>query len=207
MKQHPPQNSDDELTRALACGDRSAFDQMVQRFCKPLTAFALAKTGAVHDAEDIVQETFFRAYQNMDSFDNVYSLKKWLFTVAYRLIISEHRKKKPQLLTELAAEQLAATESKTPEVDWIWQAARALGPEAYTALWLRYKQQMQIKEIAEVTKKTAISVRVLLHRTRKHLFKQLTDKETKMNAPRTRTVELSYRKGQHNVLSYHTMAD
>ncbi|MBC8379091.1 MAG: sigma-70 family RNA polymerase sigma factor [Planctomycetes bacterium] len=182
MEQQTQKTSDDELTRALACGDPAALDQMVRRFCKPLTTFAFGKTGDIQGAEDIVQETFFRAYQNIDLFDNVYTLKKWLFTVAYRLIISEFRKKRPRPLSDNAAAQLEAAEPKQAEVEWIWQAARKLGPEAYMALWLRYKQEMKIKEIAEVTKKTASSVRALLHRTRKHLTRQLADKE-KTNEP------------------------
>ena len=47
--------------------------------------------------------------------------------------------------------------------------------DAFTALWLRYKQSMSISEIAQVMKKTKTAVRVLLHRSRIRLAKQIAD--------------------------------
>lgn len=169
--------SDVELARAAACGSdgRVAFDEIVQRYCRPLTKFAACKTGTIQDAEDIVQGTFLRAYQNINSYDSQYSLKNWLFTIAYRLIVSGYRKKKPQRLSDEAAVQLAADEPNSQENQWVWDAARAMGIEAFTALWLRYKQDMTTSEIAHVMKKTKIMVRVLLHRSRIRLAKQIVD--------------------------------
>ena len=58
-------------------------------------------------------------------------------------------------------------------MDWIWQAASKMSPEAYTILWFRYKQDMQIDEIARVMKKTKVGVRVKLHRARRQLAAQI----------------------------------
>jgi len=167
------QMTDKELARAAACGDRVVFDEIVRRYCRPLTIFAAAKTGTVQDAEDIVQETFLRAFKNINSFNSVYSLKSWLFTIAYRLIVSNYRKRKPQRLSAEAADQLIAVEPDSQQSQWVWQTARELGTDAFTALWLRYKQEMNTSEIAAVMKKTKIMVRVLLHRSRKQLAKKI----------------------------------
>ncbi|MBN2374833.1 MAG: sigma-70 family RNA polymerase sigma factor [Sedimentisphaerales bacterium] len=169
------QMTDKELARTAACGDRVVFDEIVRRYCQPLTVFAAAKTDTVQDAEDIVQETFLRALQNINSFNSLYSLKSWLFTIAYRLIVSNYRKRKPQRLSAETAAQLATDESGTQQSQWIWQTARELGTEAFTALWLRYKQEMNTSEIAAVMKKTKIMVRVLLHRSRKQLAKKIAE--------------------------------
>jgi len=169
--------TDKELASTAACGSdgRAAFDEIVRRYCRPLTMFVVSKTGTIQDAEDTVQETFLRAYRNIDSFDREYSLKNWLFTIAYRLIVSDYRKKRPQRLSDEAAAQLAADEPDSQENQWVWEAAREMGMEAFTALWLRYKQDMTTSEIAQVMKKTKIMVRVLLHRSRKRLAKQIAD--------------------------------
>ena len=169
------QTTDEELARTVACGGRAAFEEIVQRHCRSLTVFAVSKTGTLQDAEDIVQETFLRAYQNINSFNSRYSLQNWLFTIAYRLIVSEYRKKRPQRLSDEAAAQLAADASDSQENQWLWQLARELGTEAFNALWLRYKQDMTTSEIAQVMKKTKIMVRVLLHRSRKRLAKKIAD--------------------------------
>ena len=169
------QMTDKELAQAAARSGLGAFDEIVQRYCQQLTTFALAKTANMEDAEDIVQETFLRAYQNIKSFDSKYALKNWLFTIAYRLIVSGYRKKRPQRLSDQAAAQLAVDQPDPQENQWIWEAAGKMGVDAFTALWLRYNQDMTISEIANVMKKTEITVRVLLHRSRKRLAKQIAD--------------------------------
>jgi len=168
--------TDKELAQATACGGRGAFDEIVQRYCQQLTMFAVAKTANLEDAEDIVQETFLKAYQNIKSFDSKYSLKNWLLTITYRLIVSGYRKKRPQRLSDEAVVQLAVDEPNPQKNQWIWGAAGKMGVEAFTALWLRYKQDMSISEIAKVMKKTEIGVRVLLHRSRVRLAKQIADR-------------------------------
>ena len=70
--------------------------------------------------------------------------------------------------------QLTADKPNSQNNQWVWQAAGMLGPEAFTVLWLYYKQEMTTSEIADVMEKTKIMVRVLLHRARKRLAKQIT---------------------------------
>jgi RNA polymerase sigma-70 factor (ECF subfamily) len=168
------QQSDKELVRSACGGDRAAFDALVGRYCKPLTEFAAYRTGTVQDAEDIVQETFLRAYLNLKSYKPEYSLKNWLFTIAYRLIVSQYRKKKPLPLNEQFAATLAAEPEKTEsQGHWLWKLVGKLNPEDHDILWLRYKQDMGVDEIAGVIGKTKIAVRVQLHRARKRLAKQV----------------------------------
>ena len=167
------QKCDEELVRAVVGGQRHAFDEIVLRYCQPLTLFAVAKTRTLQDAEDIVQETFLRAYKFIHTFKSKYSLKNWLFTIAYRLVVSEHRKKRPQPLSDKAAVQLEAAEPNPQKNQWLWDAAQKMGAEAFTALWLRYKEDMTISEIAQVMKKTKVSIRVLLHRSRMRLAKKI----------------------------------
>ncbi|MHC4152872.1 MAG: RNA polymerase sigma factor [Planctomycetota bacterium] len=167
--------TDTQLARSVDCGDQAAFDEIVRRYCRPLTLFAVGRIGSVHDAEDIIQETFLRAYQNMDSFNTLYSLKNWLFTIAYRLIVSDYRKKRPKLLSDEAVAQLPAKQPGLQENQWLWQVTQKLGPQAFTALWLRYKQQMSTSEIAQIMNKTKIMVRVLLHRSRIRLAEHIAN--------------------------------
>jgi RNA polymerase sigma-70 factor (ECF subfamily) len=173
MSESGTKKTDSELARAAAEGGRAEFEEIVRRYCTPLTRFAIGRTGTVQDAEDIVQETFLRAYQNLGSFDGSYSLRNWLFTIAYRLIVSDFRKKRPKRLSSQAATWLEADRVDPQQNQWIWQAAGKLGGEAFTALWLRYKQGMKIREIADVMKRTKTGVRVLLHRARKRLARDI----------------------------------
>lgn len=170
-----PKMTDKELARATISGGRAEFEQIIQRYSNPLTMFALTRTGNFQDAEDIVQETFLQAYKNIDLFDNSYSLKNWLFTIAYRQIVSGYRKKKPEQLPEDAPNYLESEKKSNVQNKWIWRAAGQLGADSFTALWLRYKQEMTTEEISHIMNKTKIMVRVLLHRARKRLAKQIEE--------------------------------
>lgn len=144
------------------------------RYSRPLSEFAAVKTNTIQDAEDIVQETFLRAYLNLNVFDAKYSLKNWLFTIAYRLIISGYRKKQvPTVDNGALLSVIDNTEEATASMDWLWDATLEMGEPIHTVLWLRYKQDMDISQIAQVMNKTKIGVRVLLHRARRRLAERI----------------------------------
>lgn len=173
--------TDEMLARSAAEGDRAAFNEIVCRYGRPLTEFAVSKASTYEDAEDAVQETFLRVYRHLDSYNSMYSLKNWLFTITYRCLISVYRKKKPVRLSEETAESIDALDGhKTDsEHEWLWESAREMKPEMHSCLWLRYKQDMPISDIANVMNKSENSIRVLLHRARKQLAEKITDSPVK----------------------------
>lgn len=165
--------TDSELARRAAEGDRAAFEAVVRRYSRPLAEFAAGKTNTVQDVEDVVQETFLRAYANIGTFDVRYSLKNWLFTIAYRLIISGYRKKQPKACDGRAFAAMEEKNGDRVEIDWLWELAEQMGQDVHSALWLRYKQDLEIADIARVMNKTQIGVRVLLHRARRRLAERV----------------------------------
>lgn len=166
--------TDETLARRTAAGDRTAFDAIVRRYCRPLVQFVAGRTGSLQDAEDIVQDTFLRAYQRIGSFDNRYAFKSWLFTIAYRLSISAYRRKRPAVVEHETLCRLSDTREKTaPDGEEIWAVVREMKPDDYTVLWLRYKQEMDMGQIAKVMRKTKTGVRVHLHRARNRLAEKI----------------------------------
>ena len=167
MEQCVSHITDESLARSAVQGDGRAFDEVVRRYCKPLADFAASRTATFQDAEDIAQETFLRAWRHLSSYDEAYPLRSWLFTIAYRLIVTGYRKKKPvRLSTEVAERLEAQSPSRGSEHEWLWQTAANLPADDYSILWLRYKQEMTIPDIARIVNKTKITVRVRLHRAR-----------------------------------------
>lgn len=173
------QLSDEELARTVAGDDsragsvHDAFEEIVDRYCRILTQFAMSRTNCLQDAEDIVQETFLKAFRSIDSFDCKYTLRNWLLTIAYRLIVSSHRKKKPESLSDESENNLPAEQNDLEDNQWLWQQAKRLGGDCFTVLWLRYKHDMSISEISQIMNKSKIMVRVLLHRSRNRLAKSI----------------------------------
>ena len=76
-----------------------------------------------------------RAYRNLSSYNTKYSLKNWLFTIAYRLIISAYRKKSPVRLSEHAAEYIEARNTASEsENEELWQAVQKMATDDQTVL-------------------------------------------------------------------------
>ncbi|MGE4285659.1 MAG: RNA polymerase sigma factor [Phycisphaerae bacterium] len=163
--------TDNELALLSASGSRAAFSEIVRRYTGPLLTFASSRSMNIYDAEDIVQETFLRAFSSINGFDETYPLKSWLFTIAYRLLVSGYRKKRPSLLTEEQTGSLLQFESN--DYDWVWEEAGKMGMADFSVLWLKYKQGMSIKEIARISGKSEPATRVILHRARKRLSELL----------------------------------
>jgi RNA polymerase sigma-70 factor, ECF subfamily len=77
----------DELTavKASQTGDRDAFGFLISQYYKSIYRYAYQLIGTSHDADDICQETFLRAYENIKKLQNVESFKGWIFMIATNL--------------------------------------------------------------------------------------------------------------------------
>lgn len=147
----------------------------MRHYTRPLAEFITSRARTPQDAEDIVQETFLKAYANLGKFNPRYSLKNWLFTIAYRLLVSLYRKRRPvRLSNETAAGLSEPAPRRDDGHDWLWSTVREMGPDAYTVLWLRYREEMCVEDIARIMRKSRGAVRVLLSRTRSRLADRMT---------------------------------
>jgi len=164
--------SDEHLMTASVRGSPDGFDEIVRRYTPRLLGFISGGVPTLQDAEDIVQETFLRAYRNRDRFDPRQSLKCWLFTIAHRCRISFLRRR-PAPITALSGADVAGSPLdeiiQRQEAASLWQEARRLPESQFTALWLRYQEDLDVGQIARVMAKSNVHVRVLLHRARQTL--------------------------------------
>ncbi len=76
-------------------GDQNAFAEIVDLYKDKIYQLCYRMLGNVHEAEDIAQEAFIRAYVNIDSFDINRKFSTWLYRIATNLTIDRIRKKKP----------------------------------------------------------------------------------------------------------------
>lgn len=141
------------------------FQQLVETYQHQLYRLMLRQVGNVPDAEDLVQETFLRAYYALRNYAAqgvmVQNIRSWLFKIAFNLYYNRFRGLKPPLVPLDAPEdepwfdleypgpgpeELAGREESMREV----AAAIAALPEHYrVVLNLYYFQQMSYQEIAD----------------------------------------------------------
>jgi RNA polymerase sigma-70 factor, ECF subfamily len=177
--------SDEHLMELVIQGSSDTFERIVRRHRSGLMRFVSTKVYRWQDAEDIVQETFLKVYSNRHRFDLSGSLKTWMFTIANNCAISHLRRKK--LTSESQRPHAQPIMSPAEQIDLqqqsatIWQQAKSLSENQYTALWLRYKEQMGVSQIARIMHKSRSHVRVLLHRARGKLA-QILDGDAEMDA-------------------------
>jgi RNA polymerase sigma-70 factor (ECF subfamily) len=167
---------DAPLAAAAKAGNLAAYEQLVHRHHQRLLGFLRGRLDTTADAEDVAQQTFVKAWRNMHRFDCNCRFSPWLYTIAARLAISHHRKRKYCQLPDLEREPAPA--DRVPIEDEartrLWQIARdGLATAQFEALWLFYRGELSIKDTASAMGKTQVHVKVLLFRGRTALGKLL----------------------------------
>ncbi len=158
--------SDADLASRVVGGARDAFNQLVIRYERRLFRF-LAKNAATEaDAEDAMQEALVKAYINLHRYNPRWQFTTWLYTIALRELRTIGRKKKLRPTSLAQAQDHAAPATPDP-IDGaeLWSAAkRLLTSQQYTALWLRFGEDLQARDIAKVMKRPRVWVSVTIHR-------------------------------------------
>ncbi len=167
----------EELALQVQQGSKVGFTELVNRFGPRLLGYFRQKINSREDCEDLVQETFVKAYRNIHRYDPARSFDPWLFTIGARLVIdhlrSADRCRKAQIssVQETGSDPYALAAGRD-EMASLWSHARRLPLKQQDALWLRYVEEMSIKEIAHVLGLTMVHVKVLLFRARSRLAKK-----------------------------------
>lgn len=171
--------SDESLARRARAGEVDAFERLARRYQSPLLHF-LSRRCDRERAQDVVQETFLRAYQAMATYRDGYSFRTWIFTIAYRQAITANRgraNRSHAAATSLDAANLASRDALPGERleraearREIWQIARELlSDEQFSALWLHYGQEMPARDIGRIMGRSWVWVKTNLHRARQTL--------------------------------------
>jgi RNA polymerase sigma-70 factor (ECF subfamily) len=174
--------------------DRTArFERDALPYLDQLYGAAMRMTKNPTDAEDLVQETFVKAFAAFDSYTDGTNLKAWLFRILTNTYINTYRKKQREPYQSSADElldwQLAEAESHTStglrsaemealdrlaDAD-IVEAMAALPEEFRLAVYLADVEGFPYKEIAEIMETPVGTVMSRLHRGRKLLRDSLAD--------------------------------
>jgi len=173
------------LIAAARQGSATAFTELVRTYREGLLRYLLTRASSYADAEDALQDTLINAYRYLHSYDPRWRFSTWL----YRIAINNVSKLRPAGTVELGD---LADEDSDPlqhciaasDRENLWQCARRqLSDEVYTAMWLRYVEDMSVNDISAVLDRSVSWTKVNLLRGRKTLGaalnKDATDKKSK----------------------------
>jgi RNA polymerase sigma-70 factor, ECF subfamily len=173
--------TDEQLAASAQQGSVAAFSELVERYQARLFRFLLVRCTSPADAEDAIQDTFMNAYRYIDSFNPRWRFSTWLFRIALRNAAKMTR-------VAVAAQGEAPGDGGDPLATCIavsdrqnlWLTARAvLSADAYSAMWLRYVEDMSVREVARALGRSISWTKVILLRSRRQLSAELASgKET-----------------------------
>lgn len=172
--------SDEQLVVAAQEGDRDAFRQLVQRYQERLLRFLLVRCRSRADAEDALQEAFTNAYRYVSSFDPRWRFSTWIYRIALREAqrLAEPAAGGDEDIPDPHADPLLACVRESGRHNLWLTARRCLRPEAYAALWLRYVEELSVRDVARVLERSESWAKVTLKRARDRLATELKDAET-----------------------------
>ncbi|TFB21483.1 RNA polymerase sigma factor SigW [Filobacillus milosensis] len=180
-----------QLIKQVKKGNHEAYGLIINQFQQPIYQHCLRMLGNHHDAQEIAQETFIKAYVNINTFKQKNKFSPWLYRIATNLAIDWMRKKKPiHILDQPISDDHQTThvdqlksKGPTPEESYetlefneaIQEALLTLPPKYRAVIVLKYSQDLSLQEISEVLDLPMGTVKTHLHRGREALRSTLIE--------------------------------
>ncbi len=166
-----------KLIAAAKAGSADAFCGLAQLYRERLLRFLLTRCSSFADAEDVLQDTLIAAFRYIHSYNPRWRFSTWLYSIAIRnaaklrsadvVEIGDLRDEESDPLQQCIADS---------ETENLWVSAkRTLSDEVFTAMWLRYAEDMSVNDISTTLDRSVSWTKVNLMRGRRAL-------ETQMNS-------------------------
>jgi RNA polymerase sigma-70 factor (ECF subfamily) len=159
-------------------GDERLFRDIIETYGERLYHIALRMVRNVDDAEDIVQETFTRAFMKRKTFRGKSSVYTWMVRIAYNLALNKLKKARPtvELNPGMASTSNPEDDVQRKEItEKIEQAVQELPPKQKMVFTLRFYDKMPYKEICKLMKCKEGTAKALYHFALEKLSGKLGD--------------------------------
>lgn len=173
-------------------GDQVAFTFLLDFFWNEVYGFMLKRTENETDAEDIVIETFAKAFDKIATYNPEFGFNTWLIAIAKNVHIDMLRKKKTSLFIDITEEDehqaySVVDDSNSAEDELIieqnlaqlLQYIKQLKPAYQEVIQMRYFQEMSYQEMAESLEEPLNNIKIKLLRSKKLLAEIITSSEKK----------------------------
>jgi len=169
--------TDEQLVAAALQGSAAAFNEIVERYQERLLRFLLTRSVSRADAEDAIQDTFISAYRYLYSFDPRWRFSTWLYRIALRNVARQpgHNALETGIEPIDAEDPLQICLAASDHENLWLTAKRLLSDDAYSAMWLRYVEDMSVREVARALNKSVSWAKVTLLRGRRRLKLKMSE--------------------------------
>jgi len=185
------QTTEDFSLVALRAGDRSEFARLVETYSALIYRLGLRMLDDPQDAEDVLQETFIKAFRHLGGFDGRSSLSTWLYRIATNeALMMLRRRKHPSISIDEPLETDTEIEEPVQIVDWCCmpetelmssearaymdKAVEQLQPALRAVFLLRDIEGLSTEETSQVLDLSEAAVKTRLSRARMRLRELLS---------------------------------
>lgn len=184
---------DDVLVEKALGGDEKAYKKLVDKYERALYFHILKMVKDREQVEDLVQEAFVKAFDNLNTYSTNYAFSTWLYRIAKNHTIDYLRKKKLKTLSidkpmntrDGEMEMQLPDESASTDRDIIRKQRQQIVqnaiddlPEKYRrVIELRHMEEKSYQEIADILDAPLGTVKAHIFRARELLYKELKDKK------------------------------
>ncbi len=185
--------SNEELQQTIALakeGNQIAFSNLLDTYWNDVFRFQMARTKNEVDAEDITIQSFSKAFDNIDSYNDSYDFKNWLLAISKNLHVDLIRRRKKNILEgmENSSEDAVKVLDETPTVEdmiiteqnlaSLLSDIKKLKPDYQKVINLRYFNELTYNEIATSLNEPLGNVKVKLLRAKKLLAEIIRSRKT-----------------------------
>lgn len=172
------EQSDEHIAGLVQQGQRDQFGVIVDRYEQKLLRYGRKFLSRHEDIEDIIQDVFVSAYQNIQSFDTSLKLSPWLYRIAHNAFVNALRKREKSplfidfdtLVSHPVYEDPAEGEREQRDMRLhLDTGLEKLAPKYREVLTLYYFEEMSYKDIAEVLQVPQGTVGIRLRRAKEAL--------------------------------------
>lgn len=171
----PQKNSDEDVVELIVGGDVDAYEEIINRYEAKLRRYATFLLRDPATASDVVQDTFIKAYQNLQGFNLKYKFSSWIYRIAHNEAMNAIKKSKH---TAVDIDDLAdlGYEPKTHEIidqdilkEHVHGCLQKLEPKYREVIQLIYFENMKYEEASDVLHVPTSTVGVWLSRAKNQL--------------------------------------
>jgi RNA polymerase sigma-70 factor, ECF subfamily len=191
----PAREAETDLIREAQSGSRAAFDALVRQYEHQVLRLALHLTGSEHDAEDIYQEAFLKAYRYIGNFRFECSFYTWIYRIVTNLCLDQLRRRKTRredhavvvdrsgdeidLLAAVSDDRSFSNPARELDrkmlAERIQCALEKLTPRERMVFELKHYQGLRLRTIGEMLHTTEETAKNTLFRATKKLRAQLAE--------------------------------
>ena len=164
----------EKILVARAKLEPEAFGELYEEYYSRIFGYVLRRTANLQLAQDITSEVFFKALKGINNFYwRGISFSSWLYRIAsneitnsYRRNVNDHKYQQEVRTSPLSQDYISAELElrKNEEYQTLWEGISRLPPKYQEVITLKYFEDKELKEIAEILRKPEGTVKYLLHR-------------------------------------------